>query len=655
MFCLTFFIFYLTFQKINLYLSNFNLIILRHMKKIIFLLVLLTSSISLISCNDDDDIMMPEMTPNIVETAQSVSDLSSLVSALIQADAGLVDLLQTSGPFTVFAPTNQAFTDLLNSLGNDYNSLSDFDTSEEKALLVDILTYHVVSGTAAYSSDLSNGQMIETAQGESITINLSGGVFIDDATEINAQVTSADVEASNGVVHIINKILLPQSVIDALTPDPNIVALALDSPILSNLVAALQAADGDLVSVLNGEGPFTVLAPTNDAFANFLSDNGFTSLAEVPTDILSQVLLNHVISGTIMSSDLISAGSGYASTNASGAGDNPMSIYYNTSNGVTFNNISSVITPDVEATNGVVHIVDAVIGLPSIVDHALANANFSNLVASLGAADGNLVDVLVGDGPFTVLAPDDNAFATFLSDNGFSGLGDVPTDALSQVLLNHVISGVTLSTDLVNASSGYSNTNATGPGGNAMSIYFNTSSGVTFNGVSNVTLADVVATNGIIHAVDAVIGLPTIVTFAAADPNFSTLVEALTTLTPATDFISVLSTSDGTDPAPFTVFAPTNAAFSALPSIPEEAALTDILLHHVISNVNVTSSDLTPDGDTTAQTMQGDDITITLPGTNGNIADVTDGSNNTDIGIIAVDVQASNGVIHVLNKVLINQ
>ena len=139
-----------------------------------------------------------------------------MVAALIQADAGLVDLLQTDGPFTVFAPTNQAFTDILNALGDDYNSLADFDTTEEKQLLADILKYHVVAGTAAFSTDLTDGQTIETAQGESVTISLDGGVFVQDPTDTDAQVTAPDVETSNGVVHIIDKVILPQAVIDAL-------------------------------------------------------------------------------------------------------------------------------------------------------------------------------------------------------------------------------------------------------------------------------------------------------------------------------------------------------------------------------------------------------------------------------------------------------
>lgn len=439
-------------------------------------------------------------------------------------------------------------------------------------------------------------------------------------------------------------------------PEQNIVEIALATPELATLVAALQAADGNLVEVLSGDGPFTVLAPTNAAFVTFLAANGFNSLDEVPTDVLAEILLNHVISADITSGDLVASGAGYASTNASGAGGNNISIYFNTANGVRFNNASAVTDggADISASNGTIHIVDAVIPIPSIVAHAAANSEFSSLVTALGVADGDLIDVLSGDGPFTVLAPDNAAFETFLDG---TPLGNVNTAVLSQILLNHVVEGVVTSSDLVGSGAGYTNTFATGPGDNDLSLYFNTSDGVIFNGISTVTTADVVGTNGIIHAVNTVIDIPTVVTFAAADPNFSTLVDALTTLTPGTDFVNILSrtegsNADGINPE-FTVFAPTNDAFDALSEIPGEVVLTQVLLHHVVSEANITSADLTPNGDTTTPTLEGDDITITLPGTDPNIADVTDGAGNTGKGIIAVDVQAGNGIIHVLDAVLI--
>nr|WP_321222973.1 fasciclin domain-containing protein [uncultured Psychroserpens sp.] len=424
------------------------------------------------------------------------------------------------------------------------------------------------------------------------------------------------------------------------TPQLNIVETATATPDLSTLVAALQAADGDLISILNGNGPFTVLAPTNEAFVTFLSANGFNSLDDVPTDVLAQVLLNHVISADLTSSDLAGLDSGYTRTNASGAGGNTMSIYFNTSSGVRFNDAANVITADIDASNGTVHIIDAVIGLPNVVDHATNNPNFTSLAGVL--ASENLVTTLQGDGPFTILAPTNNAFADFTNPN---------SNELSNILLNHVLAGVVTSADLVGLGNNYSNTLATGPGDNPLSLYFNTDNGVRFNGVANVATADIIGTNGIIHAVDAVIDIPTVVTFATADPNFSTLVTALTDLTPSTDFVATLSTPNGTSPAPFTVFAPINDAFDALDAIPAEDVLTQVLLHHVLGDANVTSGDLT---DGISPTMlNGQAITINLPGTGDNIADVTDAAGNTDIGVIVVDVQAGNGVIHAINKVML--
>ncbi|MEO0901163.1 MAG: fasciclin domain-containing protein, partial [Bacteroidota bacterium] len=285
-----------------------------------------------------------------------------------------------------------------------------------------------------------------------------------------------------------------------------------------------------------------------------------------------------------------------------------------------------------------------------ITDLAIGNENLQNLVAALLAADGDLPTVLRGDGPFTVLAPTDEAFETFLDG---AALGDLDIDVLTNVLLNHVISGELLSTDLEALGSGYSNTLATGPGDANLSIYFDATDGVEFNGSIDVVTPNVRALNGIVHVVNEVIALPTVVTFATADPNFSTLVQALTDLTPGTDFVSILSAQDGEGDDPFTVFAPTDDAFDKLLAIPAEDDLVPILQHHVVAGTNVRSSDLTPDGDTMATTLEGDMITITLPGTGDNIADVTDGAGNTGIGIDAVDVQAINGVIHVLDTVLI--
>ncbi|MFD2585773.1 fasciclin domain-containing protein [Croceitalea marina] len=420
-----------------------------------------------------------------------------------------------------------------------------------------------------------------------------------------------------------------------------IVDLAVATNDLSILVDALTSAN--LAGTLEGDGPFTVFAPTNSAFEAFLEANDFASLEDVPNDVLTQVLLNHVVSGENLSSSL---STGYISSlSTAGAEGRNLSLYINISTGVTINGVADVVTEDIQADNGVVHIVDAVIGLPTIVDHAVSNSELSSLVTALTADNNTTFTTLLSSTitDFTVFAPVNAAFGVYTNPN---------SNDINDVLSYHVISGdAAFSDELMNM---YVSTAATNADGDALSQYINTDDGVSINASSNVAIADIVAVNGVVHAVDAVIDLPSVVTFAAADPNFSTLVQALTDLTPSVNFVEVLSAQDGNGNDPFTVFAPTNDAFAALSAIPAEEDLIPILQHHVVAGANIRSSDLTADGTTTTPaTLEGDTFTITLPGTDGNIADVTDGAGNDGIGIIAVDVQAKNGVIHVLNTVLI--
>ena len=291
-------------------------------------------------------------------------------------------------------------------------------------------------------------------------------------------------------------------------------------------------------------------------------------------------------------------------------------------------------------------------GPSNIVEIAMDTPDLSNLVAALSVADGNLVDVLSG-GEFTVLAPTNEAFETFLAANGFMSLSEVPTDVLSNILLNHVISGTVNSTNLVDAGSGYSTTNASNMDGDNLSLYFDTSSGVTFNGISSVVAADIVASNGIVHVVDEVIGLPTVVTFAVSNPALSTLVAALTTEGLSVDIVSILSSSD--EPSPFTVFAPTNDAFGSLLAELGLNALGDIpvdileatLGTHVAPEANVRSTDLV---DGMSVNTIGSTITVSL----SDGAKLID-SNGRESNIVAVDIQAYNGVVHVIDNVLLPQ
>ena len=214
-------------------------------------------------------------------------DLSTLVTALKAAD--LVDTLSGKGPFTVFAPTNEAFAALPAGV------LTNLLKPENKAQLVNILTYHVAAGDV-HAKDLHDMEMITTVEGQQVTARVSGSdIFIN-----SAKVTAADNDASNGVVHIIDAVLMPGS---APAPDKNIVDIAVATPDLSTLVTALKAAG--LVDTLSGKGPFTVFAPTNEAFAA-LPAGVLTNLLKPGYKAqLVDILTYHVAAGDVQSSDLM--------------------------------------------------------------------------------------------------------------------------------------------------------------------------------------------------------------------------------------------------------------------------------------------------------------------------------------------------------------
>jgi len=271
---------------------------------------------------------------------------------------------------------------------------------------------------------------------------------------------------------------------------------------------------------------------------------------------------------------------------------------------------------------------------------ASQNPNLSILVDALERAD----LTLDRNGSFTVFAPTNDAFIQFLDDNNFESINDVPKATLTQILLNHMVTGVNMSTDL---STGYIKTLAKGSASsiNTLSMFVNTASGVRLNGVANVITADVVASNGVVHVVDAVIGLPTIVTHATANPNFSTLVGALTS-EGQPDFVGILS---GTANSPFTVFAPSNAAFETFESQNPgvigsltSSQLTAVLSYHVVTGANVLSNAIPTGPITTYETG-----TFTVSGTT-----ITDEASR-QTNIVAVDVQATNGVIHVIDNVIL--
>ena len=418
----------------------------------------------------DSVLMPPADLVDIPTVAASTGVHTALVDALTKAD--LVSTLQGDGPFTVFAPTDQAFTDA----GIDLDA---FTTDEEIAVLADILLYHVYSAPVM-ASDVTDGLTVTMVNGDDASFTVADGtVMVGDAT-----VTAADVMASNGVIHVIDKVLMPPSDLS------DIPTIASGTGVHTALVAALSKAD--LVTTLQGDGPFTVFAPTDQAFTDAGIDlDSFTTDEEIAA--LADILLYHVYSGAVNAAD-VTDGLTVTMVNGDDAS-------FTVTDGTVMVGDATVTAADVIASNGVIHVIDKVlmppvdlVDIPTVAD---GTGIHTALVAALAKAD--LVATLQGDGPFTVFAPTDQAF----TDAGID-LDSFTTDeeiaALANILLFHVYSGA------VNAADVTDGLTVTMVNGDDAS--FTVMDGTVMVGDATVTIADVMASNGVVHVIDKVLMPP---------------------------------------------------------------------------------------------------------------------------------------------------
>ena len=488
------------------------------------------------SCGDDDDnVVEPQ---DIVDVAVA-NGYSRLADAL--TEAGLVTTLQGTGPFTVFAPTNAAFEAAGVTSENSFGGLSSDELSA-------VLRYHVVPANVT-SSDLTTGD-VASVEGSNLSI---------DATNLTvngvAIIEPFDVSASNGTIHTIGSVLS----IPVAEPTLNIVELAQSQANLSILVTALTKFP-DLVSALSDvNGTYTVFAPTDDAFAALLGVIGQTELDDIPESVLRRVLEYHVVSGAaVLSTDLmdgqevdpILADEGDVITVGVGAS-------------VTVDN-ATVTAPDVAATNGVVHIVDGVLTpdletsiVNTVVEPAYFNTSFTVLTEAVVTA-GLLETLISTDDEYTVFAPTNDAFAAA----GINSLEGLTANDLSPILLYHV-----LNSEVKEAGLPATGSAVTTLGGDFyLSI---NSNGVFINGTTQVTATDIDQDNGVVHVINRtllpassdVVDIAIAASSASEGAEFGQLVAALTAVSnnTDTDLVAALK-GDG----PFTVFAPTDAAFQTL-------------------------------------------------------------------------------------------
>ncbi len=428
-------------------------------RSILTFAVLFTALLSFSSCEEFlDDIYKGgggngDSTQTIVEIAQDTDDLSTLVEALSEAD--LVDALSGEGPFTVFAPDNDAFHRLFQALG--VSGVSEIDS----ALLSDVLLYHVVP-TRALAADLQDGQEIETLQGESVTVTLQ-----DDKVLINGiEVKVADIMASNGVIHVIEDVLLPPSVTNP-TDSASVTIASNDS--LGHILADGQ---GNTLYL------FTPDTPGKSACVDGCLERWPAFYDE---DLTVVEGLDADDFGTIERPD------GSRQTTYRGwplyffAGDNePGDV-----NGEGVGDVWFTVSPDVDPLTA-----------PSIVEIAQNDERFSLLVEALVKAE--LVDALSEAGPFTVFAPTNDAFEAAFEALGVSGVDDLTAEQLTPILLYHVVGeAAVFSGDL---SDGQQVTTLAG----ADVTVSVSDEGIKIND-AQVVVPDVAARNGVIHAIDQVL------------------------------------------------------------------------------------------------------------------------------------------------------
>jgi uncharacterized surface protein with fasciclin (FAS1) repeats len=537
-------------------------------------LALLFTSMTLVTaCNDDDDndnnYVEPEAN-TIVDVAISNGNFTTLVAAL-QATGLDATLDDENADFTVFAPTDAAFALLPD--GTVEALLEDTDT------LSDILTYHVIAGRVGAAEAVSSaGSQVPMVNGDNIGLSLDG-----DSLLVNtATVTITDVMADNGIIHVIDAVLMPPA--DRGEPTANIVETAVAAGSFTTLVAALQATD--LVDTLADESSmFTVFAPTDAAFA-LLGDETIATLLD-NTDVLSSILLQHVVASEVPSVMAYTL-NGQSPVTASGA---QITVSINSDNDSLQFGGSNIITKDIYTTNGIIHVIDAVIvgevdvpaPLGNITEVAAGAGSFNTLVAALQAT--GLDETLADESQsFTVFAPTDAAFALLPEGTVEALLND--TEALSNILLYHVVSGAVNSSDAIGIANSESNKV---PMVNGQMAALSTVESDLYINTSKVSAANVGASNGLIHVIDQVILPPAmkgepelnIAEVAVNNPDtFSTLVAALD----AAGLVAALSDESQS----YTVFAPTNAAFAKIPTATLNAllgdadALSKVLLQHVV-------------------------------------------------------------------------
>jgi len=528
-----------------------------------------------------------------------------LEAALIQQGLD-ANLRSASATLTVFAPDDNAFTSLATSLGTNIQGLLALPN------LTDILLYHVL-GTSVNSSAITNGLVVSPLSPTNtlkLTLTTAGNVFVNQA-----QVSTANLTASNGIVHVLNSVLLPKE---------TVADVAIDNG-FTTLVAAVVKAEL-LPALTNPLATLTVFAPTDSSFAVLATALGTTVSGLLTLPNLQDILLYHVL-GTSVNSSAITNGLVVSPLSPT----NTLKLTLTTTGNV-FVNQARVTTANVPSDNGIVHILNSVL-LPkeTVADVAIDNG-FTTLVAAVVKAE--LLPALTNPlATLTVFAPTDSSFAVLATALGTTVPALLNLPNLKDVLLYHVL-GTSVNSSAITNGLVVSPLSPT----NTLKLTLTTTGNVFVN-QARVTTANVPSDNGIVHILNSVLLPKETVADVAIDNGFTTLVAAVV----KAELLPAL-----TNPlATLTVFAPTDSAFAALaitlgttvPGLLNLPNLQDILLYHVLGTTVVSSALVNG----SVATLNGQNLTINL--TNG----VKVNTSNVTLANLIVD----NGVVHVIDAVLV--
>jgi transforming growth factor-beta-induced protein len=327
------------------------------MKRITALVTSLLLALVLAACTPAQQVELL----SIAETADAAGTFDTLLAALTEAELAATFADDDAGPFTVFAPTDAAFAQLLEDL--------DLTPAELLARedLADILTFHVVDGQVLAADVVA---LIDSGDGSAEVTTLNGAVLtltlVDGGVVINGtvNVVQTDILATNGVIHVIDAVLLPPQEATLLS----ITATADAAGSFTTLLAALTEAELAATFADDAAGPYTVFAPTDTAFTELLEDLGATPAELLAREDLADILTYHVVEGQVLAADvlaLIAAGEGTAEVTTLNGAVLTLTVV---DGGVVINGTVNVVDTDILATNGVIHVIDAVLLPPPAID-----------------------------------------------------------------------------------------------------------------------------------------------------------------------------------------------------------------------------------------------------------------------------------------------